>query len=119
MMFNDTTGRYNGSWPHSNQKDFNECDLDMDDLLSRAEVEACYDSRCVNSCRDYNDRYWRTDDWCECRSNTYDIIFDQFDTDKDESVSLAEFNLIYTSDTDTVNIDFSQSRITVSFTYYP
>jgi hypothetical protein len=28
MMFNETTGQYNGSWPHSNQKDFNECDLD-------------------------------------------------------------------------------------------
>jgi hypothetical protein len=50
MMFNTTTDIYNGSWPYSAQKEFDDCDENRDMTLDTSEVEKCYERRCVEEC---------------------------------------------------------------------
>jgi len=116
-MFDQMTDEFIMDWPHSYQKNFDECDEDRDGLMSSAEIETCYDRVCVEDCSTAADRDARTDTWCECRTSSYDVIIEQFDENDDGSIELSEFMRIYTEDTDTININFSQATTTRAYFY--
>jgi hypothetical protein len=119
MMFNETTDIFNGSWPYSAQKKFDDCDENRDLTLNTTEVEKCYERRCVEECTLQETREYReyiNDTWCQCRTVSFDIIIEQFDRDDNSEISFAEFDDIYTNDTDTHNVDFS--RATTTRTYF-
>ena len=115
-MFDATTDEWIFDWPYSVNKAFDDCDLDRDGKVNDTETELCYNKECVRSCSTQADRDARTDTWCECRTKSFEIVIEQFDSNGD-GLDIDEFALIYDNSLDNVNIDFAVPTIQKTYEY--
>jgi hypothetical protein len=77
-MIEEWTGDNLTEWPYNSQASFDDCDLNADGKIDEAETEKCYDKRCVRSCSTQADVDARTDNWCQCRERSYEVVTEQF-----------------------------------------
>jgi hypothetical protein len=116
-MWDPVTDEWLFTWPYNVDFEFDQCDRSGDGELDADEVEECFDNRCLTDCATDAQVASRTDQWCECLTNSAEIIFEQFDTNSDRTITRAEFAPIYDQSTDKVQIDWSLSTISVSYSW--
>lgn len=107
-MIEEWTGDNLTEWPYNSQASFDDCDLNADGIIDEYETEKCYDKRCIRSCSAQADVNARTDNWCQCRERSYEVVTEQF-AGSDNELDQNEYDQIYDGDEDRVNIDFDQA----------
>ena len=116
-MFDQYTDEWIADFPYSNDKAFDECDLNRDGEVDGDETDECYEKRCIQSCSTQEDRDRRTDTWCECLNHSSDVVLEQFDADSDGKLDRTEYAAIYDNTADYVNIDFAAARTETTYQF--
>ena len=114
-MWDPDTDDWRFTWPYNQDREFDLCDQSGDGELDANEVEECFVNRCLADCSTEAQIAARTDQWCECMTNSPEIIFEQFDLNGDRTIGRTEFYPIYDQSTDNVQIDWSLSTTSVSY----